>query len=153
MQEYTTFDEIYHLFLNSIKDYKLASLFREYVKLAEDQVDTYFFRAITEFPNCKKDLNNIDRINRCFRFVLTQTEIDIIVDLMILKWVDHSINDISQMRLNLPDNDFKIHAEEKNLRGKSDYANILRERVSQRKVEYGLYNTPFNDWADGNYGI
>jgi hypothetical protein len=33
------------------------------------------------------------------------------------------------------------------------YADRLREIVSQKMVDYGLYRTPFKEWAVGNYGL
>ena len=57
------------------------------------------------------------------------------------------------MNLSLNDNDFKHYSEEKNLKEKSTYADRLREKVSQEMTNYGLYRTPFSQWAVGNYGI
>lgn len=149
----TKFEDIYHLFLNSIQDYHIKNLFLEDQALAEDLLETFMIRGLSKFRNCEKDISNLDLENKEFLVDLNIEEQNIITDLMILSWMDHVVNDIIQMNLTLTDNDFKHFSEEKNLREKSMYADRLREKASQEMVEYGLHRTPFSEWADGNYGL
>ena len=149
----TKFEDIYHLFLNSIQDYHIKNLFLEDQALAEDLLETFMIRGLSKFRNCEKDISNLDLENKEFLVDLNIEEQNIITDLMILSWMDHVVNDIIQMNLTLTDNDFKHFSEEKNLREKSMYADRLREKTSQEMVEYGLHRTPFSEWADGNYGL
>lgn len=151
--EVTTFDEVFHVFLNSIQDYKIARLFRDDLRLAQDLIDTFFVRALPGFYNCTKDIVNLDEVNHAFRCKLDLREINIIVLHMEIAWMERVVNDITQMNLKITDSDFKTYSEEKNLKEKSAYLNGLREIVSQRMVEYGLYTTPFKEWASGNYGV
>ena len=48
---------------------------------------------------------------------------------------------------------FKHYSEESNLKQKSERLDRMREKVSQDMVVYGLYHTPFNKWADGDYDV
>lgn len=149
----TEFTEIYHLFLNSIQDYHIKNLFREDISIAEDLLETFLMKSIPKFKNCSKDISDVDMLNKCFRVSLNIEEKNIITNLMLLSWLEYTINDITQMNLSLNDNDFKHFSEEKNLKEKSTYADKVREKVSQDIVEYGLYRTPFADWAVGKYGL
>lgn len=148
----TKFSEIYHLFLNSIQDYHIKNLFKSDVNIAEDLLETFLMKAIPKFKNCSKNMD-IDTINKCFKSDLDIEEKSIITNLMLLSWLDYVVNDITQMNLSLNDNDFKHYSEEKNLKEKSSYADRLREKVSQEMVDYGLYRTPFADWAVGKYDL
>lgn len=153
MFDYTKFEDIYRLFLGSIQDYRLRNLFKDDIPTAEDVLETYLLKAIPKFRNCKQCITNIDEIQKCFKVSLTLDEKMILTDLMLLSWMEQVCNNIAQMDLTLNDNDFKHYSEEKNLREKVNSADIIREKVSQSMVDYGLYNTPFKEWADGNYGL
>lgn len=149
----TTFEEIYHLFLNSLQDYALSNLFKNNITVAEDMLQTFLLRAIPKFYNCVKDIKNVDTQNSCFNVNLDIEEKMILSEWMVISWMDMQINDITQMALNLNDLDFKHFSEESNLRQKSEYNDRLREKVAQDMTNYGLYHTPFSDWANGNYGV
>lgn len=149
----TSFEEIYSLFLNSIQDYSIKNLFVYDTEIAQEMTETFLLRAIPKFRNCEKDLKNINLQCKFFNVKLDLEEEVILSDLMVLSWMDRVVNDIVQMNLNLNDNDFKHYSEEKNLREKSMYADRIREKVSQEMTNYGLYRTPFSQWAAGNYGI
>lgn len=152
MFDYTKFEDIYHLFLGSIQDYRLKNLFMEDIPTAEDKLKTYLLKAIPKFRNCENSLD-IDEIENRFMSKLTIDEQVILTDLMLLSWMEQVCNNIAQMDLTLSDNDFKHFSEEKNLQQKVNAANIMREKVSQSMVDYGLYHTPFKEWAVGNYGL
>lgn len=153
MFEYTKFEDIYHLFLGSIQDYKLKNLFKDDIPTAEDKLETYLLKAIPKFRNCTKNIIDLDMIEKSFRVSLSLDEQVILCDLMLLSWIDQVCNNIAQMDLTLSDTDFKHFSEEKNLKEKVNAGDIIREKVSQSMVDYGLYNTPFKEWADGNYGL
>jgi len=72
---------------------------------------------------------------------------------MVLTWMNWSINNITQMEITLNDNDYKHYSEERNLSGKNNHRNMLREILDQDIIVYGLKHTPFKEWAAGNYGV
>lgn len=150
---YTKFEEIYSLFLSSIQDYSIRNLFIYDIDVAQEMVEYFLLKAIPKFRNCQKNLQDINTECKNFNCKLDLEEKVILSDLMILSWMDRVVNDITQMNLSLDDNDFKHYSEERNLREKSMYADRIREKVSQEMVNYGLYRTPFSQWAVGNYGI
>jgi len=153
MEENTTFDKIYKLFLGSIQDYKIKNIFIDDFSVGDDMLDTFLTKSIPKFYNCTKDISNVDFTNRTLDVALDIYELNILVDCMVLTWMNWSINNITQMEITLDDNDYKHYSEERNLSGKTNHRNMMREILDQDMLAYGLRHTPFKDWADGNYGL
>ena len=151
--EYTKFENIYSFFLNTIQDYSIKKLFESDIETATQMLEYFLMKAIPKFRNCEKNILDVDLNNSSFNCTLDLEEITILSDLMVLSWMDRVINDITQMNMSLTDNDFKHYSEERNLAGKSEYRDRWRENTSQAMVDYGLYRTPFSQWAVGNYGV
>lgn len=149
----TSFETIYKIFLSTIQDYHIKNLFNEDFEVADDLLETFLIRAVSHFKNCIKSIKDIDLDAKCFNVDLDINEINILSDLMVLAWLDWNNNNVIQMNLSLTDNDFKHFSEEKNLREKTMYADRLREKVNQDMVDYGLYRTPFKEWAVGKYDL
>lgn len=152
MEIYTTFEDIYKLFLYSFQDFELKHLFAMNADTGEDLLQTFLFRAIPLFKNCKKDIFDVDEINKCFNCQLDIQEKGILSDLMVLKWMDFIVNDTTQWG-GLQDTDFKRESAANNLKEKKNYVDEWREKVEQEMVDYGLRHTPFDEWAVGNFGI
>lgn len=149
----TKISEIYSMFLLQIQDYRIKNLFADTPVVADDLMKSFLSDAVSKFINCIKPISSLDFENNTFNCELDITEKNILKDLMVIAWVNWSVNDITQMNWALNDNDFKHFSEEKNLKEKSDYADRLREKASQDMVNYGLSHTPFKEWAVGNYGL
>lgn len=149
----TSFETIYKIFLSTIQDYHIKNLFNEDFEVADDLLETFLIRAVSHFKNCIKSIKDIDLDAKCFNVDLDINEINILSDLMVLAWLDWNNNNVIQMNLSLTDNDFKHFSEEKNLREKTMYADRLREKVNRDMVDYGLYRTPFKEWAVGKYDL
>lgn len=152
MEIYTTFEDIYKLFLYSFQDYELKRLFAMDVDVGEDLLQTFLYRAIPLFKNCQKDIFNVDEVNKCFNCQLDIQEKGILSNLMVLKWMDFIVNDTTQWG-GLQDTDFKRESAANNLKEKKNYVDEWREKVEQEMVDYGLRHTPFDEWAVGNFGI
>lgn len=152
MEIYTTFEDIYKLFLYSFQDYELKRLFAMDADVGEDLLQTFLYRAIPLFKNCQKDIFNVDEVNKCFNCQLDIQEKGILSNLMVLKWMDFIVNDTTQWG-GLQDTDFKRESAANNLKEKKNYVDEWREKVEQEMVDYGLRHTPFDEWAVGNFGI
>lgn len=150
---FTKFEEVYSLFLSSIQDYTIKNLFIYDIDVAQEMIEYFLLKAIPKFRNCEKNLKDVNMECKVFNCKLDLEEEVILSDLMILSWMDRVVNDITQMNLSLNDLDFRHFSEERNLKEKSAYADRIREKVSQEMTNYGLYRTPFSQWAAGNYGI
>lgn len=149
----TKISDIYKMFLLTIQDYRIKKMFIDTPEVADDLMQNFLMDAVSKFINCSKQINELDFENDTFLCELDIQEKTIIKDLMVIAWMNWNVNDITQMNWALNDNDFKHFSEEKNLREKSEYADRLREKVSQDMVNYGLSHTPFKEWAVGNYGL
>ena len=149
----TSFDEVIDLTVISFKDYKLNKLYA----ISEEDFKTvmrgYLLKAIPKFTNCKKDLEDIDLVNKVFNNDLTLTEQVILSDYTVIEWMTPQILDITQMELHLNSTDFKHYSEQQNLKGKLEVQNVLRERVNQDTTNYGLKNIPWNEWASGVFNV
>ena len=149
----TKFESIYSLFLATIQDYHISKLFETDLDIAEDLLQTFLIRAVHKFKNCIKPIQNLDLEAKSFNTELDINEINILSDLMVLSWLEWNNNNILQMNFSLNDNDFRHYSEEKNLKEKTSYTDRWREEVEQEMVDYGLYRTPFKDWAVGKYEL
>lgn len=149
----TKFESIYSLFLATIQDYHISKLFETDLDIAEDLLQTFLIRAVHKFKNCIKPIQNLDLEAKSFNTELDINEINILSDLMVLSWLEWNNNNILQMNFSLNDNDFRHYSEEKNLKEKTAYTDRWREEVEQEMVDYGLYRTPFKEWAVGNYEL
>lgn len=101
----TSFEEIYHLFLNMIQDYTIRNLFMNKIEIAKDMMQTFLVRSVPKFYNCTKDIKNLNIEAEEFNCILDIDERNIISELMVQSWLDWIINDITQMNINLNDTD------------------------------------------------
>lgn len=110
MGRYTTFDEVYSLFLNSLQDYTIRNLFIYDIDIAQEMMEGFLLKAIPKFRNCEKDILNVNLTCKTFKVNLDLEEKVILSDLMVLSWMDRVVNDITQMNLSLNDNDWRLCA-------------------------------------------
>ena len=148
----TPFTDIYDLFLIGVSDYKLDQLYNISTTDFETYLQGFLIRAVPKFDNCNQDLT-YSTTSAQFTETLTNTEKVILADLMTMEWMLKETQDVSQFNLLLNDTDFKHYAEGQNLKEKSAYLDKLREKVNQDMTVYGIKNTPWSDWANGEYGI
>jgi hypothetical protein len=67
-------------------------------------------RAVSNFKNCVKPIQNTDFESGNFNADLDLDEINILSDLMVLSWLEWNNNNVIQMNLSLSDNDcFTVH--------------------------------------------
>jgi len=150
----TPFSDVYDLFLIMVTDYKLDNL---YASSEEDfliYLRGFLIPAITKFTNCNQSLawsTEEDDIDN-FSSDLTDSEKNILAELMSIQWLNKEINNVTQINLHLNDTDFKHYAESQNLKEKVAHRDGLREIYNQDIVDYGLINIDWTAWGSGNYG-
>lgn len=101
----TTFEEIYKLALMSIQDYRIKNLFADTPEVADELLESFLINAVAKFITCVKPIKILDFENQSFNCELDIVEKVIIKDLIVLSWLDWTINDITQMNWALNDND------------------------------------------------
>lgn len=145
----TSFDEIHNFSLIIIRDYVLDSLYDDSPTNFNTLMDNFLLRSIPLFTNCQQDLTDYNTTTRTFNIELSLQEQMILSDLEILTWLDSQILDIKQFSLLMNNTDFKTYSSAQNLTAKLNLQSVLREKVSQNMVAYGISNTPWTDWGNG----
>lgn len=136
----TSFDTVEDLALTVVNDYKLNQLFVASAEDFQTQCDGWLIGAIFNFIECENDLT-YDLNTRTFNAELTQLEIKILADLWVIQWFDRQTQDATQINLKLSTSGgFVTHSESQNLKEKSSYIDKLREKVSQKIIDYQLLN-------------
>lgn len=148
----TTYQDIFDLFLVSIKDYKIDNLYVNSQTDFEAYLTGFLEKAIPNFDNCVKDLTLRSKTSMTFNLDLDDLEKDILADLMVYQWFLKELQNITQFNITLSDTDFKHFSEAQNLREKTEYANRVREIYEQKKVVYGMKNISWGNWGTGQYG-
>ncbi len=151
----TPFSDVFDMFLTNVKDYKIDELYEISSTPGShffNYLEGFLFRALPNFTNCIKNLDDIDDVTKSFNEELTSLEKNILSDLMAYEWFLREVNDVTQFNLTLTDTDFKHFSEAQNLREKQEKADRMREMYEQKMTVYGLKNIPWVDWSNGLYG-
>lgn len=119
----TQYQVLYDSVLSKIKDY-------DFFKLSESQVNEILFDyirpAIVRFTSCKNDLSDRDDVEQCFNFELTDNEIEILSDFMVVEYIDANyIRVPSAMKQILSNKDFNTYSP----------ANLL-DKISSIRITY-----------------
>jgi hypothetical protein len=150
----TAYSELYSKFLIQNQDYKIDLL----ATAATPVVTAYLFGflelAIPEFTNCVQDLEDRDTDDEDgeFNITLTGVEQKILVNWMTYHWFLREVHNVTAFNSLLNDSEFRRFSEANNLKEKSAYANGLREIYTQKMVDYGISEIPWDDWLNGEYG-
>jgi hypothetical protein len=147
----TSFDTIHDMSLISFNDYKLTALYSSSLTNFKIIMDNYLLKSISLFTNCLQDLTAYSLTTRTFTATLTLAEQMILSNLEVITWMDAHILDIRQMNNVLSDSDFKLHSQAQNLTAKMNAQNILREKVSQQMMDYGLKGINWTEWGEGTF--
>ena len=145
----TLFTEIYDLAMVEIRDYQLDQLYVSSVPDFNSFMAGFLNRAIPKFDYCLKDLTDRDLTQ--FNPTLNDKEKDILATLLSISWFTSKVQDVTQFQLHLNDTDFKHYAEGQNLKEKSVHLDKLREKVKQDMTDYGLTNTDWTVYGNGDF--
>ena len=107
MCNFTTFEDVYQVFLRKIRDYDLAKLFDFDM---EDIMFGYLVAAITKFKSFKKDIADINIEEQRFNCSLNITEIDILANFMVYEWITPYVNDEDLLKNTLNTSDYSNYS-------------------------------------------
>lgn len=100
----TPYERIYEGFLPKLQSYEIYKMTEDDVK---DCLHDYLVSAIPKFHVCRKDLNDRDDLLQRFNSELSDTEIDILVNYMLLEYVDATYVRVpTLLKVNLSSTDF-----------------------------------------------
>ena len=115
----TLYNIIDNSFLNKITDDYLLGL---YDGDLQDLIDGYRKSAIPKFKQCKK-LQDRDEELKQFNLTLTDEEVEILANLMVLEWLKPQINSIEVLKQTMSTKDYKTFSN----------ANLLNSLIGLRK--------------------
>lgn len=140
----TPFDNVYDRALTTIQDYHLD-------KIAKTQYDAFIqfmegvlLYSIPFFDKCKTSLS-YDIDSKSFNETLSDKEVNILAEIMVTKWFEGKVQDVTQFEGKLSNREFKTFSEAQNLKMKSSYLDGLREKYRQDITEYSLLPQHFAD--------
>ena len=103
---YTPYEKLYDNLLPKFRSYEIPLMTVEQVK---DFLHDYLIPAISRFHVCRKDLNDRDDIVQRFNVELSDTEIEILSNYLLIEYIDSEyIRTPSLLKTQLPSSDFKV---------------------------------------------
>lgn len=154
MPNNTKFTDIYRFFAVVTQDPYLKriaeSIDSSDTELLDDILEILLRKAITKFPECAKSLK-FDKTTLIFESELEDDEMSILCDYMTLVWWDRNINNLATFELKLNDTGFKHSSEGTNLEKKTETMTVLRSKLDQDVIDYGLKYAPWEEWVMGKY--
>lgn len=101
----TSYEKLYENLLPKFRSYKIPLMSTEEVK---DYLHDFLIPAISRFHVCRKDLNDRDDILQRFNVELSDIEIEILSNYLLIEYIDSEyIRTPTLLEVQLPSNDFK----------------------------------------------
>lgn len=137
----TTYETVFNAFRDKITDYDLVAMTDETEFII---LFGYMKSAIAKFSRICKKLNDKDDTLKQFNTDLTDTEIDILTELMVESWTKPKLYDSEKLRNSLSTKDYSFYSP-------ANLLNQLRELNKQAKKnarsmmnEYSILNSEFS---------
>lgn len=141
---YTSYEQLYANLLPKFRSYEIPLMSTEQVK---DYLHDFLIPAISRFHVCRKDLNDRDDILQRFNIELSDMEIEILSNYLLIEYIDSEyIRVPSLLKVQLPSSDFKAFSS----------ANMIEKLMNMHKTYLSENETLLARYAwgiDGNYGI
>lgn len=130
----TPYSVLYDSVLSKVKDYDFLSLTES--EVYEIMFD-YIRPAIVKFKSCKQNLKNRDDLCECFNFELTDDEVEILSDFMVVTYLDSNyIRVPAAMKQQLSSKDFNTFSPAELLGKVTSVRNKYMQEAKQTMVDY-----------------
>ena len=104
----TSYEKIYENLLPKFRSYEIPLMSTEEVK---DFLHDYLIPAISRFHVCRKNLNDRDDILQRFNIELSDIEIEILSNYLLIEYIDSEyVRTPTLLKVQLPSNDFKVYS-------------------------------------------
>ena len=104
----TPYEKLYENLLSKFRDYDIPLMTTEEVK---DYLHDFLIPAISRFHVCRKDLNDRDDIIQQFNVELSDIEVEILSNYMLIEYIDSEyVRTPTLLKVQLPSNDFKFYS-------------------------------------------
>ena len=118
----TSYEKIYENLLPKFRSYEIPLMSTEEVK---DYLHDYLIAAISRFHVCRKDLNDRNDIIQRFNVDLSDIEIEILTNYLLIELLDSEyIRVPSLLKISLPSSDFKAFSK----------ANLVEKLMNMHKT-------------------
>lgn len=103
---YTPYEKIYDNLLPKFRSYEIPLMTVEEVK---DYLHDFLIPATSRFHVCRKDLNDRDDVLQRFNVELSDIEIEILSNYLLIEYIDSEyVRTPSLLKVQLPSSDFKV---------------------------------------------
>ena len=131
----TSYEKLYDNLLPKFRSYEIPLMSTEEVK---DLLHDYIIPATSRFHVCRKDLTDRDDILQRFNVDLSDTEIEILSNYLLIEYTDSEyIRTPSILKVQLPSSDFKVFSP----------ANFLDKLMSMHKTYVSENETLLSRYA------
>lgn len=132
----THYSEVDNLFLSKITDDFLLSMDESQI---QNLLDVYRFSAGVKFKKCKK-ISNRNEDLRIFNEKLTDEELEILSNLMVLEWIKPRVNSIELLEPAMSTKDYQTFSNANHLNSLQALLKSTRNDVDRMIVSY-TYST------------
>lgn len=141
----TPYTSIYAPFLSKISDPYLASLSDTDFS---EQLLKFLNSSVPKFKKCKKDLSfrTVDGLG--FEKDLTDEEIEILANLMVIEWLRPLINNLEILKHNMIPREFNSSSQGNFLRELQALRKDTQAEISKLLVDYSYNNNSLDDLYD-----
>ena len=141
---YTSYEQLYANLLPKFRSYEIPLMTTEEVK---DYLHDFIIPATSRFHVCRKNLNDRDDILQRFNVELSDIEIEILSNYLLIEYIDAEyIRTPSLLKVQLPSSDFKVFSS----------ANMIEKLMNMHKTYLSENETLLARYAwglGGNYDI
>lgn len=104
----TSYEKLYENLLSKFRSYEIPLMTVEEVK---DYLHDFLVPAISRFHVCRENLNDRDDIVQRFNVELSDIEIEILSNYMLIEYIDSEyVRTPSLLKIQLPSSDFKVYS-------------------------------------------
>ena len=131
----TPYEKLYENLLPKFRSYEIPLMSIEEVK---DYLHDFLIPAVSRFHVCRKDLNDRDDIVQRFNVDLSDIEIEILSNYLLIEYIDSEyIRTPSLLKVQLPSSDFKVFSP----------ANFLEKLMAMHKTYVSENETLLSRYA------
>jgi len=130
-------------FLNKISDAYL-------ITMADEELATQLLKflnsAVPKFKKCKQNLSTRDVSG--FTVTLTDEEIEILANLMVMEWLRPQVNNLEVLKQSLGSKDFQQFSQANHLKELQSLRKETQSEISKLIVDYSYNNNSLDDLDD-----
>jgi len=141
----TPYTTIYVSFLNKVSDQYLANMSDINLNL---QMLKYLNSSVPKFKKCKKDLSlrSVDGLG--FTEDLTDEEVEILANLMVIEWLRPQVNSLELLKQSMGSKDFNLYSQANHLKELQTLRKDAQSEISKLLVDYSYNNNSLDDLYD-----